>query len=504
MSLSAKERLATLPRAVREAWLKDQPLNILDGIRRGEWWWEGRPEQFAPEGNWFVWLILSGRGWGKTRTGAEWIVEQALKHPRDAAGASTEWIVIGETLSDTRTFCIEGPSGILAVLRRRGYKPARREPAAGSMDYQYVKAPKPIILLPDGQKIYFEGCDNEDTGRGYNAAGAWLDELAKWRYTKTVWLGGIMPSVRANLIGDRPRVVVTTTPKPIHLLRDWMRRWRQGDEKYKVTIGTTFDNAQNLSMDVLEELKDEYRGTTIGRQELYGELLEEVEGALWNHTLIDAGRVRTAPEITYTVVGVDPAGTGQGDETGIVVCGRGLDEEDYVLADYSSNCAGRKAATKAWMVFAEWNADLLVYEDNYGKQWLTDVLTDAYRELQQQGVFPPGGAIPMKGVTAMHGKKLRAQPVAMRFEQHRFHIVGVLAELEDQMCSWVPEESTDSPDRVDAMVHAGTWLRSKERRKASLASPAGQTLADAAPMVVQPSGSAALFATPRRPGPYGE
>lgn len=493
MSLSAKERLATLPRAVREAWLADQPLDILDGIRRGEWWWEGRPEQFAPTGDWFVWLILSGRGWGKTRTGAEWLVEQAFKHPLDRAGKTTEWLVIGETLTDTRAFCIEGPSGIVAVLQRRGLRPVRRAPGTG--EYQYVKAPKPMILLPEGQKIYFEGCDNEDTGRGYNASGAWLDELAKWRYTQTVWLQGILPSIRADLINDSPRVVVTTTPKPIHLLRDWVRRSKGGDTKYRVTIGTTFDNAQNLSMEVLQELKREYRGTTVGRQELYGELLEEVEGALWNHRLIESCRVRTAPEITYTVVGMDPAGTGQGDETGIVVCGRGVDEEDYVLADYSSPMAGREAARKAWLVFAEWDADILVYEDNYGKQWLTDVLSDAYRELQAGGLFPPGGAIPMKGVTAMHGKKLRAQPIAMRFEQIRFHIVGVLAELEDQMCSWVPEESPDSPDRVDAMVHAGTWLRSKERRQAQLASPSGMSLAGAGASVAGPVGAQNLFVT---------
>jgi len=500
MSASAKERLASLPRAVREAWLADQPIDILDGIRRGEWWWEGRPEQFPPDGDWFVWLILSGRGWGKTRTGAEWLIEQALRHPADRAGNATNWLVIGETLQDTRTFCIEGPSGILAVLVRRGYRPVRRPPNLG--EYQYIKAPKPMIVLPEGQIIYFEGCDNEDTGRGYNASGAWLDELAKWRYTHTVWLNGILPSIRADLIDDSPRVVVTTTPKPIHLLRDWVKRARTGDPKYRVTIGATFDNAQNLSMEVLSELRKEYRGTTLGRQELYGELLEEVEGALWNHKLLEACRVEPGdvPEMVYTVVGVDPSGTGTGDETGIVVCGRGRNEEDYVIADHSGAFAGRVAARRAWLVFHEHDADLLVYEDNYGKQWLTDVLADAYREYQKEGIFPPGGAIPMKGVTAMHGKKLRAQPIQMRFEQLRFHLVGTFAELEDQMCSWVPEESPDSPDRIDAMVHAGTWLRTKERRKSSVGSPAGLRL-DGAPKAA--TGATSLFVTPAGQGAYG-
>ncbi len=498
MSKSAKELLASLPREAREAWLLGQPLDIMAGIKAGEWWFEGRPEQFAPKGDWFVWLILSGRGWGKTRTGAEWLIDQALKHPADAAGNPTEWLVIGETLSDTRTFCIDGPSGVQAVLKRKGFIPVRATPGPG--EYQYVKAPKPIILLPDGQKIYFEGCDNEDTGRGYNAAGAWLDELAKWRYTSTVWLQGILPSIRANLINDRPRVVVTTTPKPIHLLRDWVKRARTGDTAYRVTVGATFDNAQNLSLDVLSELRKEYRGTTLGRQELYGELLEEVEGALWTHDLIEAGRVEHAPEIGYTVVAMDPAGTGTGDETGLVVVGRAVDDEDYVLADYSGQMVGRQAALKAWRVFAEHEADLLVYEDNFGKQWLAQVLADAYRELQKEGLFPPGGAIPMKGVTAMHGKKLRAEPVQMRYEQMRVHHVGVFPELEDQQCSWVPDESPDSPDRVDALVHAVLWLRSKERQRGAMGVPTGRL--GGGPLA--PVGAQNLFVTPTRSGAYSD
>jgi len=497
MSKSAMEMLASLPREVREAWLLEQAPDIMAGIRSGEWWWVGRPEQFPPVGDWFVWLILSGRGWGKTRTGAEWLISQAFKHPRDAAGNSTEWLVIGETISDTRTFCIDGASGVQAVLQRRGYTSVRNTP--GPMQYQYIKAPKPIILLPDGQRIYFEGCDDEDTGRGYNAAGAWLDELAKWRYTQTVWLQGILPSIRANLIGDRPRVVVTTTPKPITLLRDWVKRARMGDTVYRVTIGSTFDNAQNLSLDVLTELRKEYRGTTLGRQELYGELLEEVEGALWNHKLIEDGRVDNPPELTYKVVGMDPAGTGQGDETGLVVVGRGVDDEDYVLADYSAQIVGRDAAIRAWMVFSEHDADLLVYEDNFGKQWLAQVLADAYRELQKEGIFPPGGAIPMKGVHAIHGKKLRAEPVQMRYEQLRVHHVEVFAELEDQMCSWVPGETPDSPDRVDALVHAVLWLRSKERHRATVGTPGGRI--GGGPL--QPVGAQNLFVTAGNQGAYG-
>lgn len=473
MSRSAKERLAALPEPERAAWLAAQPFDVLQGIRAGEWWWEGRPEQFPPSGDWFLWLILTGRGWGKTRTGAEWIVAQAMKHPKDRHGNSTEWLVIGETLQDTRTFCITGPSGILNVLRRRGFQEVRSGPP-GEGQYSYVKAPKPIITLDKGQKIYFEGCDNEDTGRGYNAAGAWLDELAKWRYTDKVWREGIMLSIRADLIDDRPRVVVTTTPKPIKLLINWVRRARAGSTEYRLTVASTFDNAANLSPVTLAEWKREYEGTATGRQELSGELLEEAEGALWTHALIEKHRTRlNLPSWTYTVVGFDPAGTGRGDEAGLIAISRGADGDDYVRADRSKKVAGRAAARRAWSLFLEVDADLLVVEDNYGKKWLTGMMEDAYREMQAEELFPPGGAIPMKTVNAVQGKRLRAEPYAMRYEQGRVHHVGTFPELEDQMCTWLADEETDSPDRIDALVHAGMWLKGRERGRSSLAAPKG-------------------------------
>lgn len=416
-----------------------------------------------------------------TRTGAEWLVAQAMKHPLDRAGNTTDWLVIGETLQDTRTFCISGPSGIINVLRRRGYEEIRNGPP-GEGQYTYVKAPKPIITLDKGQKIYFEGCDDEDTGRGYNAAGAWLDELAKWRYTDKVWREGIMLSVRADLVGDRPRVVVTTTPKPIKLLINWVRRCKAGDAGYKLTVASTFDNATNLSPVVLAEWRKEYEGTTAGRQELAGELLEEAEGALWTHDLISKHRMRTnLPNWTYTVVGMDPPGTGRGDEMGLVAVSRGTDGDDYVRADWSKKLAGRAAARRAWELFLAVDADVLVVEDNFGKQWTMTVMEDAYGEMREEGRFPPGGAIPLKAVTAKQGKRLRAEPYAMRYEQGRVHHAGVFVELEDQMATWVPDEDTDSPDRVDALVHAGMWLKGRERGRSSLAAPKGQMAGVTAP-----------------------
>lgn len=472
MLQSAKLQLAELPHQLQRAWLLNQEQWVLDEIERDAWWWTGRPAQMAPVGDWFIWLMLTGRGFGKTRAGAEWLVEQALKYPKDRAGNATNWLVLGATIADTRTFCIEGPSGIRAALNRRGIK------------YHYTKAPKPIITLSTGQIIYFEGVDDEDTGRGYNLAGAWLDELGKWHYTDKVWTEGVMPSLRADLpAGGRPRVVVTTTPKPIKLLKGWVRRAKAGDTSVRLTGGSTYDNAANLSPAQLEEFRREYHGTTIGRQEMYGELLEEVEGALWTHALIEKYRVSLdqVPGLHMVVVGVDPAGTGTGDEMGLVAVGRGEDDEDYVLADWSRKMAGRPAARRAWELFLAVDGDLLVYEDNLGKKWLTQVMLDAYAEMQAEGLFPPGGAAPCKAVHAVDGKRLRAQPTAMRYEQGRCHHVGVFPEMEDQQATWVPDQDPNSPDRIDALVHAQSFLRSRERFASSVVAPVGTMLNRADP-----------------------
>ena len=470
---SAKINASRLGDVLQRAWTATLDEWVIADIERDAWWWTGRPSQFAPSGDWFIWLMLTGRGFGKTRAGAEWLIEQVLKHTHDRAGNPTNWLVLGQTLADVRNFCIEGPSGIKAALRRRGL--------AAERDWHYAKAPQPVITLREhGQVIYFEGVDNEDTGRGYNLSGAWLDEVGKWRYTDAVWREGVMPSLRADLVGGRPRVVVTTTPKPIKLIKTWVKRAKGGDSSIRLTTGSTYDNAANLSPDQLNEFRKEYEGTTIGRQEMYGDLLEEVEGALWTHAIIEKYRVKLheVPGLHMVVVGVDPAGTGTGDEMGLVAVGRGEDDDDYVLADWSRRMAGRPAAKRAWQLFLAVEADLLVYEDNLGKEWLTQVMTDAYREMQDEGLFPPGGAPPMRAIVATKGKRLRAQPTAMRYEQGRVHHVGTFAELEDQQATWVPDSQPDSPDRVDALVHAQAYLRGRERYVAETATPDEQTLLD--------------------------
>jgi phage terminase large subunit-like protein len=482
MSLSAAQRLALLPAKLRKLWLREQSRETLEDIQKGAWWWVGRPEQFRPPGDWLVWLIRSGRGWGKTRTGAEDLLDRLFRHPVDAFGQRTEWLVVAETLNDCRTACIEGNSGLLAVLRRMGMENHR--------DFEYRKSPKLMIEFNSGQIIYFEGADNDDVGRGYNAAGAWLDELAKWRYTWGAWFEGILPSMRAPLINDRPRVVVTTTPKPIKLLIKWQH---ETDGTVVITTGSIFDNIANLSREVVEELKKIYEGTRAGLQELYGHLLEDIEGALWNRAMIENNRVKAAdlPELKTVVITMDPGATGAGDETGLLAVGRDYNNEDYVLADWTKKIVGHAAARRAWEMFHKYGATWLIIETNMGKKWLMQVVTDAYKEMQKEHLpgcehahdcdddcgrdrcdgclFEPGPP-PVKEVTSLAGKKLRAEPVASRYEQNRWHHVGTFIELEDQLCTWVPEDAK-SPDRIDALVQGGLYLMGREGSLVRVSAP---------------------------------
>lgn len=495
MSLSAAQKLALLPPALRSEWLKQQSRETLDEIQKGAWWWVGRPEQFKPPGDWLVWLILSGRGWGKTRTGAEDLLDRVFRHPVDAFGQRTEWLVIAETLNDCRTACIEGNSGILSVLTRMGYVKRPATAVLSGNQYHYWKSPKLMIEFASGQVIYFEGADNADVGRGYNAAGAWLDELAKWRYTYDAWYEGILPSLRAPLIDDHPRAVVTTTPKPIKLLIEWKNTT---DGTVVLTTGSIFDNIANLSKKVVDKLKQMYEGTRAGLQELYGHLLEEIEGALWNRTMIENNRIKAAdlPELKTVVISMDPGATGTGDETGLLAVGRDYHDQDYVLVDWTDKSVGNAAARRAWKMFHRFGATWLVVETNMGKKWLVQVLVDAYKEMQKEHdpscpsltdkdhecagcLFPPGPA-PVKEVTSLAGKRLRAEPVAARYEQNRIKHVGTFVELEDQQCTWIPGEAA-SPDRIDALVQAVLFLMGGETKLIRIAAPADMPMPVSSP-----------------------
>lgn len=457
MGLSIKERLARLPEAERRAWIARQPKDVLEEMLRGEWWYTARPEQIPPEGDVFVYLYMAGRGAGKSRAGSEWIVNRVLKHPLDRHGVPTEWLVVADTLADARTINAEGPSGLLNALRRR------------KVDHRYKQSPRPMILFPEGAKIYLEGADDPDTGRGYNAAGILCDEIAKWIKPYETWFEGLMPSLRADLVNDQPRAFVTTTPKPIRLLIEWLAR---SDGGVHVITGSTFDNASNLSAPVLAELRRQYHGTALGEQELYDKLLELTGGGLFRRMDIVNNRVEDVPDdIVATVVGVDPALTGEDDLTGIIVMARARNGDLYVLADRSIQRAGRDACLAVWHAAAEFSADLVVFEENLGKRYLRETLEDTYIECIDNGLFPRHTSPPMRPVHAKHGKKTRAEPVALRCEQGTLHLVGVHDKLEGEMVMYDPQSTRESPDRMDAMVHAALHLMAGHKVKYRAANP---------------------------------
>lgn len=462
MGQSLAERFAALPEPERREWVAAQPLDVLQQIARGEWWWVGRPEQTPPEGGWSLCLVLAGRGFGKSRLASEWLVQRTLDHPVDRHGFPTEWLSIAQTLSDARTISIEGPSGVLRVLERRG------------IEHVYKRHPKPMIEIgAQRTRIYFEGADSPDVGRGYNAAGAVLDEIAKWKHAKDSWDQGIMPSLRADLIDDHPRTLVTTTPKSIELLREWSTRAQDGDPSVTIIRGSTFDNSANLSAYTLDELHRRYAGTLIGRQELYGELLDARDGMLFSFADIDNNRVESYEDIVFThiTVGVDPTLTEEGDEMGVVVVGRDARNHMYVLADESTPGAGKAAARHIWRTYHKWGADNIVVENNNAKRWMSDVLTDSYNELRDlDKLFPAKTTPPIKSVDSRVGKKLRAEPVGLRYEQNTVHHAGTFKKLEEEMLNFDPSDSHASPNRMDALVHACRHLMDGERKRIRVSS----------------------------------
>ncbi len=369
-----------------------------------------------------MWLLLAGRGFGKTRTGAEWVRE------RVKAGAK-RIALVAETAADARDVMVEGESGLLSVcwegdVTRRGatlgrplYEPSKRR-----------------VSWANGTVATTYSAEEPDQLRGPQHDTAWADELAKWRYEEA-W-DNLMLGLR---LGDDPRSVVTTTPKPTRLLRRLI-----GDSRVRVTRGSTFDNRAHLPRAFLDGVVALYGGTRIGRQELMAEMLEEAAGALWRRAEIEALRVDRAPELKRIVVAIDPAvSAGEGaDETGIVVAGYGFDEKGYVLEDLSGRYTPADWAKRAIEAFHRWRADRLIGEVNNGGEMIEHTLRAVDR------------GIAYRAVRASRGKQARAEPIAALYERARVHHVGALPQLEDQMVSWEPLGSERSPDRVDALVWA--------------------------------------------------
>lgn len=387
-----------------------------------------RPDQLPPDGDWHVWLILAGRGWGKTRTGAEWLAAETLNVP------GLSWAVAAPTYRDVRDVCVEDPkSGLLQALTEARVKTYNR--SLGEIE------------LTDGTKVFMLSADEPDRFRGKNLAGAWCDELASWRYP-AAWHEGLIPALR---IGNHPRVVVTTTPRPTALMRELVKRGKASDGVH-LTTGSTFANRRGLSTVALAELRLRYEGTLIGRQELEAELLDETPGALWTRAVVEGCHVPAHPDLACVVVAVDPAVTASetSDETGIVAAGVGTDGHCYVLADVSLRDTPQAWATAAVDLYDQVAGDRIVAETNNGGDLVETVL---------RSVDP---SVPVRKVTASRGKQVRAQPVAALYEQGRVHHVGTFTELEDQLVTWTPE-SGSSPDRLDALVWAVTDLMLAEK-----------------------------------------
>lgn len=386
-----------------------------------------RQHQIQPAGDWLYWLIMAGRGWGKTHTGAHWILQQAMRVVGDYA-------VIAPTFKDVRKVCVEGPSGILKT-------------AAPGHVVAYNKG-NGVLTLANGSLIHTLSADQPDRIRGYNLSGAWCDEVATWRYDAS-WYDGLIPALR---IGERPRVVITTTPRSTKLMRDLAGR-TEGDT-VAFTRGSTWDNSDNLSAAILTEFR-RWEGTTRGRQELHGELLDDMPGANWRRPWIERSRVDKAPDLIRIVIGVDPAGSantgtgsskkGASDETGIVVAGVDRMGDFYVLDDKSLTASPDGWARQAVHCFDEHAADRIVAEKNFGG----DMVEATLRNVRSD--------VPLRMVTASKGKAIRAEPIAALYEQRKVHHVGAFPDLEDQMCTWEPASSY-SPDRMDALVWALTEL----------------------------------------------
>ena len=430
MAKSIMEQIALLPPEEQDA--------ALEGLDPDEVLWDwhlwGRPEQIPPkDDSWRTGLFLAGRGAGKTRAASEWIREMA----RETRHGKQRFLLVGRTAADVRQVMITGDSGILDVSppsERPDYRPSNRE-----------------LIWPNGNTAFCTSADEPDGLRGVQAHKSWGDEIAAWRQAPdgagmTAW-----DNLRvATRLGDHPQVLATTTPKRVPILFKLLKEQEDGEPVW-VTRGSTFDNAGNLAGGYLDSMKGIYGGTKQEQQELYGEMLDAIEGALWHEDMIDRGRQYALPPQTpLRVIGVDPTvAETPTDECGIVVVASTGERDLYrrqawVLEDASIWGAPNVWAQQVVAMARKWSCPV-VAEVNQGHA----LISQAIHQIDPSIVVIP--------VHSKVGKKLRAEPVTLAYEQGRVHHIDYLGTLETQMVSWMPEDSK-SPDRVDALVHALTAL----------------------------------------------
>ena len=428
---SPAARLAALPPNERERVLAQLNGETAQAVLY-DWSFWARPDQLPPPGSWRYWVLRGGRGGGKTRSVAEWVRNGVESGTRRAVG------LVGPTMDDVRKFMVEGPSGLLSVAppwARTVYEPANHR-----------------LMWPNGAMAYTFSSEEPDRLRGPNLDAAWCDELCSFENLESVWTTLNMAVRLPGPRGDRAQIVISTTPRPLQLFKEIL-----ADPATVTTRSKTSDNAPNLDRETVAYLHRKYAGTTLGRQELDAEILDDSEGALWNRGLIDKNRVepRTAPRFyDRVVVALDPAVSygPQSDETGIVAAGLLRDKgEAHVIEDRSGRTSPQGWARAAIELAHRHLADCVCYEQNVGGRLVESVIRQFDRNVR------------LRAVHAKRGKALRAEPVVALYEEGRVKHVGVLAALEDQMCEWEPDSGMGSPDRLDALVYAITELLVKPR-----------------------------------------
>ncbi|MGY4312863.1 DNA-packaging protein [Bradyrhizobium sp. JR3.5] len=407
--------------------LRSLASRLADTLADGGWRAKARPSQLPPAGDWNGWLVMAGRGFGKTRTGAEWVKEEV------ETGRARRVAMVAPTAADARDTMVEGESGILAISSdwcRPEYEPSKRK-----------------LTWPNGAIAHTFSSEEADRLRGPQFDLAWADELAAWNDPDAAW-SMLQFGLR---LGQRPRWIATTTPRPIKLVKELLKR-----DDVVVTRGTTFENAANLAQPFLNAIRARYEGTRLGRQELNAEILDDVQGALWTRDMLERARFAgTVPDLKRVVVAIDPSGTGGqedgGDAVGIMVAGLGADGFGYVLADRTIKASPGIWGARAVAAYHEFKADRIVAERNFGGAMVQHVI---------RTVDPD---VPYREVTASRGKIQRAEPIASLYEQNRVRHAGGFAELEDQLAAMTGEGylGEGSPDRADALVWALTELMTK-------------------------------------------
>ena len=409
--------------------LDDEEASLLEY----DWEFWARANQLPPVGDWSYWMILAGRGFGKTRTGAEWV--------RAQIGAGKKRLaLVGPTAADVRDVMVEGESGILAISppwERPIFQPSKRR-----------------LVWPSGAMAFLYSAEEPERLRGPQHDAAWADELAAWKYAQETW-----DQLQFGLrLGDCPQACITTTPRPIPLVRALV-----AEPDCKISRGSTYDNKANLAPTFVSKIIKRYEGTKLGRQELHAELLDDVPGALWPYEVILRARVREHPDLQRVVVAIDPSGSNgedEGDQQGIVVAGLGVDGRGYVLADRTCKLSPSGWGQRGVAAFDEFRADRIVAEKNYGGDMVRFVIQTARK------------TAPVTLVNASRGKVVRAEPVAALYEQGRVsHVIAdndqdgrvidnPLAELEEEMrlTGSTGYMGDGSPNRMDALVWALTEL----------------------------------------------